>query len=385
MKMFNQESIKKFRELETPFYWYDMQLFCDTLIKVKEESDKYGYHIHYALKANPNFPILKRIKEYGFGTDCVIGNEILRSIEAGYSPKNIVFAGVGKSDKEILIGLNNDIFSFNTESIAELVVINEIAQKLNKTANVTLRLNPNVNASTHEYITTGLKENKFGINIHDLDEVFGKLKHLKNVNLTGIHFHIGSQITDLNVYKELCIRVNEIQEIFDKENIKLEHINVGGGLGINYEDPEKEPMPDFESYFKVFADNLELRKGQKLHFELGRSIIGQAGSLITKVLYIKNGINTKFAIVDAGITELIRPALYQAKHKVENISSEEEEETYDVVGPICESADFFRKGILLPKTKRNDLIVVKSAGAYGEVMASQYNLRNIVKAYYSED
>ena len=383
--MFNKKSIKKFRKLETPFYWYDMQLFCNTLMAVKEESDKYGYHIHYALKANPNLPILKRIKEYGFGTDCVSGNEVLRSIEAGFSPKDIVFAGVGKTDKEILIGLKNEIFSFNTESIAELEVINDFAQKLNKTANVTLRLNPNVNASTHEYITTGLKENKFGINIHDLDEVFFKLNQLKNINLAGIHFHIGSQITDLNVYKELCIRVNEIQKIFDKENIKLEHINVGGGLGINYEDPEKEPMPDFESYFKVFADNLDLRKGQKLHFELGRSVVGQAGSLITKVLYIKNGIDTKFAIVDAGITELIRPALYQAKHKVENICSVKEEEIYDVVGPICESADFFRKGILLPKTKRNDLIAVRSAGAYGEVMASQYNLRNIVKAYYSED
>ena len=380
-----KELKSEFQKYETPFYWYDMQLLKNTLKTVKKESDKYGFRVHYALKANANLPILKKIKDFGFGADCVSGNEVLRALEAGFSDYDIVFAGVGKSDKEIVTGLENNIFGFNVESIAELKVINELAQKHNKTAKAALRLNPNIDAATHKYITTGLSENKFGINLQKLDKVFELLKSLNNIMLTGIHFHIGSQITDMNVYKNLCLRINEIQNSFDKHKIKLTHINVGGGFGINYENPDSEMIPDFKSYFKIFADFLKLKPEQQLHFELGRSIVGQCGNLITKVLYIKKGINTNFAIVDAGITELIRPALYQAKHKIENISSDLPEETYDVVGPICESSDVFRKNILLPETKRHDLIVIKSTGAYGEVMASRYNLRNIVNTCYSGD
>jgi len=380
-----KDIVNIFKKYKTPFYWYDMELLNSTLDTIKKESDKYGFHVHYAVKANANLHILKRIKEFGFGTDCVSGNEVLRSIKAGFTSQDIVFAGVGKSDEEIIIGLQNDIFSFNAESIPELEIINELAQKLNKTAKVALRLNPNVDASTHHYITTGLDENKFGINTGDLDEVLSKLNKLKNIKLTGIHFHIGSQITDMKAYKNLCFRVNEIQEWFSLRKIQLNHINVGGGLGINYETPNNNSIPDFKSYFKVFADFLKLRPKQQLHFELGRSVVGQCGSLITKVLYVKKGIKKKFAIVDAGFTELIRPALYQMQHKIENLSSELPDETYDVVGPICETADFFERGILLPETKRNDLIAIRSAGAYGEVMASQYNLRNMVKHHYSDD
>ncbi|MEN8122599.1 MAG: diaminopimelate decarboxylase [Bacteroidota bacterium] len=372
-----------FKTFKTPFYWYDMQLLDDTLKLVKSESGKYGFQIHYAVKANANLPILKKIREYDLGADCVSGNEVLRAIEAGFSPKDIVFAGVGKSDEEINIGLDNTIFSFNVESIAEIEVINELAQKKNKIAKIALRLNPNVNANTHKYITTGLDENKFGINLNDLDSVLTTLDRSKNIELAGIHFHIGSQITDLSTYKDLCHKVNEIQDWFESKNKPLQHINVGGGLGINYKSPNEELIPDFKKYFKIFADNLKLRPNQQVHFELGRSIVGQCGILITKVLYIKDGLKTNFAIVDAGITELIRPALYQAKHKIENISSKLPEKTYDVVGPICESADFFDKGIKLPETKRGDLLVIKSTGAYGQVMTSQYNLRRIVKAYYS--
>ncbi len=379
-----KELVNKLQDYKTPFYWYDLQLLEKTLSIIKKESDNYGFNVHYALKANANLPILKIIKEYGFGADCVSGNEVLRSLEAGFSSTEIVFAGVGKSDEEITIGLENDILSFNVESVPELEVINELAHKLNKKAKVAFRLNPNVDASTHHYITTGLEENKFGINMRDMDGVLAILKQLKNIELTGIHFHIGSQITDMKVYEKLCYRVNEIQEWFNTRNIHLAHINVGGGLGINYNAPEKDSIPDFKTYFKVFADYLKLQPKQQLHFELGRSVVGQCGSLITKVLYVKNGTKTKFAIVDAGITELIRPALYQAFHTIENLSSERLEETYDVVGPICESSDFFRKGILLPETKRHDLIAIRSAGAYGEVMASRYNLRNIAKAYYSD-
>ena len=380
-----KELTKTFNQIRTPFYWYNMQLLEDTLKVVKYESEKHGFHVHYAVKANANLRILKKVKEFGFGTDCVSGNEILRSLEAGFSTKEIVFAGVGKSDEEIEIGLNTNIFSFNVESIPELEVINELAKKNSRTAKVALRLNPNVAASTHEYISTGLNENKFGINLMDMDEVLKTLSKLENIYLKGIHFHIGSQITEMDNFKSLCEKVNEIQDWFEKNNTELEHINVGGGFGIDYEHPEKNPVPDFETYFQLFADNLKLRPGQQLHFELGRSLVGQCGSLITKVLYVKNGVEKKFAIVDAGITELIRPALYRAFHEVRNISSDKTKEKYDVVGPICESADFFRKDVMLPATKRGDLIAIRSAGAYGQVMTSQYNLRRIVDAYYSDE
>jgi len=373
------------RNFKTPFYWYNMELLTETLDLVKKESEKYGFHIHYAVKANANTPILKQMIQYGLGADCVSGNEVLRAVEAGFSSKNIVFAGVGKTDEEIVIGLENDIFTFNVESIQEMEIIDELARKHQKIAKIALRLNPNVEAHTHKYITTGLNENKFGINIADIENVLSILPNLNNIELTGIHFHIGSQITDLNVYKNLSIKVNEIQELFTKKGIELQHINLGGGLGINYNAPCDDLIPDFKSYFKIFADNLVLKPNQQVHFELGRSIVGQCGDLITKVIYLKKGVKKEFVIVDAGLTELIRPALYQADHQIKNLSSSLTEQTYDVVGPICESADVFRKDTQLPKTKRGDLLAIKSVGAYGQVMTSQYNLRDIAKAYYSNE
>ena len=376
--------LKQFDGLKTPFYWYDSQLLDQTLKTVKSLADKYGYHIHYAVKANGNIEILRRMREAGLGTDCVSGNEILQSIAAGIAPDKIAFAGVGKSDEEIQIGLENNIFCFNCESIPEIEVINQIAGQMGKKAHIALRINPNVHASTHHYITTGLEENKFGINMWALDDVLKVLEQTKNIELIGLHFHIGSQILDMQDFRNLCIRVNEIQEWFYARNIIVDHINVGGGLGVNYEQPDKQPVPTFEEYFKVFAETLKLRPKQQLHFELGRALVAQCGSLITKVLYVKNGTNKKFAIVDAGFTELIRPALYQAVHKIENISSTEPEEKYDVVGPICESSDCFAKSIDLAGCHRGDLLAIRSAGAYGEAMASTYNLRTLVKGYFSK-
>jgi diaminopimelate decarboxylase len=381
--MYNSSQRKMFKSTTTPFYHYNLEILENTLKAVTVNANKYNYNIHYALKANSNFPVLKLIERYGLGADCVSGNEVLRALETGFNNSKIVFAGVGKTDEEINIGLDNDIFCFNCESIPEIEVINNLAENKNKIAKIALRINPNVNANTHKYITTGLEENKFGINMWELEAVLNTLKKCKNIELIGLHFHIGSQITNLSSFKGLCIRVNEIQQWFYENKIIVDHINVGGGLGVNYENPSENLIPDFNKFFSLFNELLELRPHQQLHFELGRSIVAQCGTLITKVLYVKNGVNTDFAIVDAGMTELLRPALYQAVHAISNLTStSSEKKRYDVVGPICESSDCFAKALMLPETKRGDLIAIHSTGAYGEVMASQYNLRKIVHAVY---
>ncbi len=385
MTTFSKEQIYKFTLTPTPFYYYDMELLDQTLLSLKQESDRYGFIVHYALKANANPVILEKINAFGFGADCVSGNEVKRAAETGFPNEKIVFAGVGKSDEEILTGLKNNIHSFNCESLQELEIIDQLAGEMNKTAPVALRLNPNVSANTHKYITTGLEENKFGINQWELDALLEKLKKLKNVKLIGLHFHIGSQITDLSAFKSLCIKINEFQQWFSQRHIAIPNLNVGGGLGINYHEPDKYAIADFASFFKLFHDYLDVYPRQKIHFELGRALVAQCGSLISKVLYIKNGVNTNFMILDAGMTELIRPALYQAYHKIENISNNDGiSQRYDVVGPICESSDCFGKALVLPLTSRGDLIAIRSTGAYGEVMSSNYNLREKVEAYYSD-
>jgi diaminopimelate decarboxylase len=384
--MFSEGIAAKFSQNRTPFYFYDLNLLNQTLLKAKEVSGKYGYHVHYALKANSNDKILEVIKNSGFGADCVSGNEVKKAVASGFEPEKIAFAGVGKSDDEINYALEKNIFCFNCESVQELEVINELAGKAGKIARVALRINPNVDAYTHHYITTGLEENKFGINMWEADDVLILLKKLDNLQLTGLHFHIGSQITDLSAFKSLCLKVNEIQQWFLNRKIALPHINVGGGLGIDYQEPDKNAIPDFEAYFGLFNQFLELMPGQQLHFELGRSLVGQCGSLISKVLYIKKGINTNFAILDAGMTELIRPALYQSYHKIQNISKPQLPLSvkYDIVGPICESSDCFGKAVMFPETERGDIIAIRSAGAYGEVMASAYNLREQNPAVFEE-
>lgn len=379
-----QFPIKEFEQLRTPFYYYDLNLLQKTLEEINKYSAKENYHVHYAIKANANPEILRIIKESGLGIDCVSGGEVQTALNAGFEPSKIVFAGVGKSDWEIELGLDNNISCFNVESAAELDVIQEIAESKGKTANIALRVNPNVDAHTHHYITTGLAENKFGISLELLDKVIERCITSPNINLQGLHFHIGSQITNNEPFKRLCAKINELQKLYEVQGIKFASINVGGGLGIDYDNPDANPIPDFKSYFETFDKHLELREGQQLHFELGRSIVGQCGSLITKVLYVKEGLKKKFAIVDAGFTELIRPALYEAHHLIENITSQEDAtDVYDVVGPICESSDRFGEEEKLPITKRGDLLALRSAGAYGEIMASQYNCRQLPKSYFS--
>lgn len=376
--------VDKLKGIETPFYYYDTDLLKKTLKIVKEETKRYGYIQHYAVKANANRRILELIASEGFGADCVSGNEVKAAITAGFPASKIVFAGVGKTDKEINLALDLNIFCFNVESMPELIVINELAAKKGKTAQVALRINPNVDAHTHEYITTGLNENKFGFSMAHLDNVIEVLKSLKNIKLIGIHFHIGSQIEDIHTFEPLCEKLNELQDYFEGKGLKLENINLGGGLGIDYDDPDTHPMPDFQGYFDLFNKNLKLREGQTVHFELGRSIVAQCGALVTKVSYVKHGESKTFVIVDAGMTDLIRPALYQAYHKVENISSDLPVQKYDIVGPICESSDVFVKDYELNETKRGDMLVLRSAGAYGEIMASQYNCRDLPKPYFSD-
>jgi diaminopimelate decarboxylase len=374
-----------FKNLQTPFYYYDTVLLKETLDALNKETKKHAIEAHYAVKANANERILRIIANEGYGADCVSGNEIKAALNAGFPASKVVFAGVGKDDWEINYALENDIFCFNCESIPEIEVINDLAKKQHKTASIALRINPNVKADTHHYITTGVAENKFGINMSDLEKVIAVVKNKSNVKLIGLHFHIGSQITDMNNFVSLCNRINEIQQWMQEQQITIENINVGGGLGIDYQQPNENPVPNFKDYISVIAQHLILLPNQQLHIEPGRSIVAQCGSLIAKVLYIKEGTNTKFAILNAGMTELIRPALYQAYHLIENITSEEEMEKYDIVGPICESSDVFAKGMHINKAKRGDLIALRSAGAYGEVMASRYNLRPYPTVYLTED
>ena len=378
--------VEELQSIQTPFYYYDTELLRQTLQAIVSEARKHdGFVVHYAVKANANPKILRIIREAGLGADCVSGGEIEASVKAGFASNKIVYAGVGKSDWEINLGLEHDIFCFNVESIPELEVINELAAAKGKVARVAFRLNPNVGAHTHANITTGLAENKFGIAMRDMVSVIREAERLPNVKCVGLHFHIGSQILDMGDFEALCNRVNELQDELERHRIRVEHINVGGGLGIDYAHPNRVSIPDFKSYFDTYAKKLKLRNGQTLHFELGRAVVAQCGSLITRTLYIKEGATKKFAIVDAGFTDLIRPALYQAYHKIENITSEEPTEAYDVVGPICESTDVFAKQIDLNRTKRGDLLAIRSAGAYGEIMASQYNCRKLPLGYMSDE
>ena len=378
--------IDKFKKIETPFYYYDCDLLRETLQAINKELKKYeNFIVHYAIKANANAKVLNVIQQTGMGADCVSGGEIQRCLDCDFPADKIVYAGVGKSDWEINLGLDHDIFCFNVESVAELEVINELAAKKGKVANVCFRINPDVSAHTHAKITTGLAENKFGIAMQDMLPTILTASKMENIHFIGLHFHIGSQLLEMTDFRHLCSRINEIQDGLEQENIKIKNINVGGGLGIDYSNPDKHPIPDFKSYFYTFARYLNLREGQKLHFELGRAVVGQMGSLITRTLYVKQGTAKQFAIVDAGMTDLLRPALYQASHKIENLSSDGALHAYDVVGPICESSDVFAKEIELNTVHRGDLIAMRSAGAYGEIMASQYNCRKLPIGYTSDE
>jgi diaminopimelate decarboxylase len=382
--IFSDELIAKLSQITTPFYYYDLGLLEKNLKALKRCNSSYDYKIHFALKANADMRILELIQHYGLGADCVSGNEIKCALEKGFSPDDIVFAGVGKTDQEIELALRSNIHCINCESLQELEVIHQIATNLDTRAPIALRINPNLEAHTHQYITTGLEENKFGINLNQLYDALDIIEKHPCLNLIGIHFHIGSQITDLNVYRKLCLKVNEVQKSLRGKGINVYHLNLGGGLGVNYQEPDSQSVPDYKSYFEVFKNHLHVFDNKIIHLELGRSIVAQCGTLFTKVLYLKQGLQTQFVVVDAGMTELLRPALYQAYHKIENLSSKAPSQKYDVVGPVCESADYLGKSVYLPETKRGDLIAIRTTGAYAQVMASCYNMREPARVVYSD-
>lgn len=371
-----------FKNIETPFYYYDKRVLSDTIAAIKSEMALHSdYHLHYAIKANANLEVLKVIQQAGLGVDAVSGGEIEQALKAGFDASKIVYAGVGKADWEINLALDAGIFCFNVESLEELRIINELAEKKGKTARVCFRINPNVGAHTHANITTGLAENKFGIAMEDMEMAIREAAELSNIEFLGLHFHIGSQILEMDDFVALAKRINALQDRLESQGFPIKVINVGGGLGIDYNDPDGHPIPDFKAYFNTYAEYLKQRPGQEVHFELGRAVVGQMGSLITRVLYVKQAHIKRFAIVDAGMSDLIRPALYDAHHQIQNLTSQETHEVYDVVGPICESSDVFGKGEDLPRCHRGDLIAIRSAGAYGEIMACQYNCRKLPKGY----
>lgn len=382
--MITKQQIEIFKTIETPFYFYDMELLKKTLDIYKAQIDKYGYNAHYAMKANANDRILETIKGYGLGADCVSGNEVKLAVKAGFDPQKIVYAGVGKSDKEIKAALKAGIFSFNCESVPEIKIINDLASGMGRKAKISIRVNPDIDAHTHKYISTGLKENKFGISPWAFQDVVDTIARCKSVELIGLHFHVGSQITEMPVFELTCRRVEELQKWFIDHNVPIANINLGGGLGVNYQDPCGDPVAHFEDYFKIINKNLIVRPGQNVHFEPGRAIVAQCGHLISRVLYVKVGKEKKFAILDAGMNDLIRPALYQAYHDIENLTSGKRKIRYDVVGPVCESSDCWGQKRMVSICQRGDIFAIHTAGAYGQVMAMKYNQRDLAKAVYSD-
>ena len=369
-------------EIQTPLYLYDLDLLERTAAIALREAGRHGYFVHYAIKANHQPEILEVLKRAGFGIDCVSGNEVRAALEHGIPAEKIAFAGVGKTDAEILLAIENGIFSLNCESIEELEVIGMLAENAARTAKVALRVNPGVDAKTHQNITTGLAENKFGIPLSQLKQALDYCAEHPFIHFIGLHFHIGSQITSAEPFIKLCQRAGVIWEAFDIAAYGGTALNLGGGLGIHYENPAANPVPDFAAFFKLVANNLNVSKEVKIHFELGRSLVGQCGSLVTKVLYVKKGQEKQFVIVDAGMTELMRPALYQAVHRIENPNTDRPERKYDIVGPVCESSDVFAKDYTLPETIRGDILFIRSCGAYAQSMSLRYNLRNPALAYF---
>lgn len=389
--MLDINTIEQLDKIATPFYYYDMDLFKRTVDHVAELASRHDIKVHYAIKANVERRLLEYISGKGFGADCVSGNEVLHAHSCGFLADKIVYAGVGKSDREIYDAMMLDIEAFNCESLQELFVINEMAHLHGKKANVSVRINPDIDAHTHKYVTTGLYENKFGISQHEFDKLIEIISKSEHINFIGLHFHVGSQISRVEeVFGLECKRVNEIVRYFEKKGLEIRNINLGGGLGVDYDDPDGNPIADFETWFSTVAENIERRPDQTVHVEPGRSIVAQCATLISRVVFVKSGETKNFLIMDAGMNDLIRPALYGAYHKIENLSASQRQffptfQAYDIVGPVCESSDVWGAGRLLPLSVRGDLMAIRSAGAYGQVMSSRYNMKDIAPSVFSDE
>ncbi len=388
--MLDFNTIEQLDKIATPFYYYDMELLHKTVDYAAEMARRYGIKIHYAVKANVERRVLEYISSKGFGADCVSGNEVLHAHDCGFPADKIVYAGVGKSDKEIYHALKLGIEAFNCESLQEIYVINEMAHVHGLKANVSVRINPDIDAHTHKYVTTGLYENKFGISQHEFDKLIEVIKKSEHINFIGLHFHIGSQITRVEeVFGLECKRVNDIVAYFERKGLKVNNINLGGGLGVDYDDPDENAIPDFEAWFRTISENIVRREDQFIHVEPGRSLVAQCATLISRVLFVKSGETKNFLIMDAGMNDLIRPALYGAYHKIENLSATQRtfyptHQAYDIVGPVCESSDVWGAGRLLPLSVRGDLMAIRSTGAYGQVMASRYNMKDLAPSVFSD-
>ena len=388
--MLDINTIEKLDRVATPFYYYDMDLFHKTVDYVADLAKEHDIKVHYAVKANVERRLLEYISSKGFGADCVSGNEVLHAHDCGFPADQIVYAGVGKTDKEIYNALKLGIEAFNCESLQEIYVINEMARVYGLKANVSIRINPDIDAHTHKYVTTGLYENKFGISQHEFDKLIDIIKKSGNINFYGLHFHIGSQITRVaEVFALECKRVNEIVAYFERNGLKVDNINLGGGLGVDYDDPDENAIADFKTWFSTISENINRREDQSVHVEPGRSLVAQCATLISRVLFVKSGETKNFLIMDAGMNDLIRPALYGAYHKIENLSAAQRtffptHQAYDIVGPVCESSDVWGAGRLLPLSVRGDLMAIRSTGAYGQVMASRYNMKDLAPSVFSD-
>ena len=383
--MLSRQIADKLKKYETPFYLYDISLLRQTLESVSSAANRHGYKVHYAIKANYDSKILGIIREYGLGIDCASGNEVRRAIEHGFDPKTIVYAGVGKRDKEIRYAIEQKIMAINCESIEELEVVNQLSCEMGCITDVALRVNPDIDPKTNRCIDTGQADSKFGISYDEILENVELIKALENINIIGIHIHIGSQIRELHVFENMCNKANAIVDKLESLGFSFRMVDVGGGLGINYDVPENEPIPNFASLFAIVHEHLNVGE-REVHFEFGRSLVGECGELITSVLFNKTtATGRRLLIVDASMTELIRPMLYGSYHNIENITSQEEVcKKYTVVGTACESTDVFDENVSLKKSKRGDLLAIKSAGAYGRSMASQYNMHDLPAAVYSD-
>ena len=362
------------RQVGTPFYVYSAEGLRNNFLALKNAFGDRQHHIHYAIKANPNLALLALLNKLGAGFDVVSGGELTRVLKAGASADNIVFSGVGKSQHEIELALKESIACINIESAAELDRLQSCAARMNVTAKVAIRVNPDVDAGTHEYISTGLKENKFGIDSETAIELFKKMQTLENINPVGIAYHIGSQITTLAPYVDSIKKVLGLIDQLESLGIRIQNLDMGGGLGIRYQD---ETPPSFEAYVNSLVDTVDKSHGHlNISIEPGRSIIGNAGLLVTRVEYLKNNNDKHFAIVDAAMNDLIRPALYKAWMTISEVSMDNTaaKQSYDVVGPVCESADFLGKNREL-SINQGDLLAVQSSGAYAMSMSSNYNSR----------